>query len=89
MISQKEVHQNAVDHLFWQSPIDILEKLCFIHLEISEAMEAYRAKDLADNNMGEELADAVIRIMDLCEFLNIDLEHEIEMKHKYNKTRPI
>lgn len=35
-----------------------------------------------------ELADAVIRIADLCGELGIDLEEAIRVKHEYNKTRP-
>lgn len=37
---------------------------------------------------GIELADAVIRIMDLCGALGIDLEKCIREKHMYNATRP-
>lgn len=37
---------------------------------------------------GVELADTVIRIMDLCGALGIDLELAIREKHEYNKTRP-
>jgi len=35
-----------------------------------------------------ELADIVIRVMDLAEALGIDLEGAIERKHAYNVTRP-
>lgn len=35
-----------------------------------------------------ELADVVIRVMDLAEALGIDLEGAIESKHEYNLTRP-
>lgn len=35
-----------------------------------------------------ELADVVIRIMDMCERYGIDLEAAIEEKHEFNKTRP-
>ena len=35
-----------------------------------------------------ELADAVIRIMDLCGKHKWDLETAIRLKHEYNKTRP-
>lgn len=36
-----------------------------------------------------ELADAVIRILDMCGRYGIDLEDVILRKHEYNKTRPI
>ena len=36
----------------------------------------------------DELADAVIRIADLCGAMNIDLQKHIELKLKYNETRP-
>ncbi|WP_333594379.1 hypothetical protein [Anaerospora hongkongensis] len=35
-----------------------------------------------------ELADTVIRIMDICGKYGIDLEAAILEKHEYNKTRP-
>jgi len=84
---QKEVHQLAVAQLFWQQPINIAEKLCLIHSEVSEALEAARSSGMG--NIGEELADTVIRILDLAEHLNINLETEIRIKHGFNKTRPI
>lgn len=43
--------------------------------------------DVKPEGFGVELADAVIRILDLAEFLNIDLEQLIERKHAFNKTR--
>ena len=36
----------------------------------------------------DELADAVIRIADLCGYLNIDLESHIKAKMRYNESRP-
>lgn len=36
----------------------------------------------------DELADAVIRIFDLAEHLNVDREYHIKAKMKYNLTRP-
>lgn len=35
-----------------------------------------------------ELADAVIRILDYCEYQGINLEQAIKLKHEYNKSRP-
>lgn len=37
---------------------------------------------------GIELADCVIRIMDTCVYLGIDLEAAIRLKADFNKTRP-
>ena len=89
MISQKEIHQVAIDHLFWQHPVNIAEKLCLIHSEVSEAMEADRSKDPKGCDVAEELADAIIRILDLAEYLGFDMEAEVARKHNINETRPI
>jgi len=34
------------------------------------------------------MADIVIRVMDTCQQLGIDLEEAIRVKHAYNRTRP-
>ena len=36
-----------------------------------------------------ELADAVIRIADLCGHMDVDLESVIDLKMKYNEGRPL
>lgn len=36
-----------------------------------------------------EMADVVIRSMDICESQGWDLENAIRIKHKFNKTRPL
>jgi len=69
------------------------EKLMLIVSEVSEAMEAHR-KNLPDDKLTHrkgidvELADAVIRIADLCGALGIDLGAALAEKLEYNKTRP-
>lgn len=35
----------------------------------------------------DELADAIIRILDMCAYLNIDIEEHIRLKMKYNSMR--
>ncbi len=36
-----------------------------------------------------ELADAIIRILDLCSRMEVDIEYALELKHAYNKTREV
>lgn len=71
----------------------VAEKLCLIHSEVSEAMEGAR-KNLPDDKLPHrpmlevELADAVIRILDLCGALELDLDGAITEKLIFNLTRP-
>lgn len=71
----------------------VAEKLCLIHSETSEAMEGHR-KGLMDEKLQHrpaievELADAVIRIADLCGALGLDLGGAIAEKMAFNKVRP-
>lgn len=79
----------------------IASKLFLIVSEISEALEELRKHGhekmgeiyYGENNKPEsliiELADSVIRIVDLCEQYNLPLEEAIRIKEEYNKTRPI
>lgn len=81
--------------------LNVPEKLALIHAEVSEALEAYRDPDMREQGpiftdlatgkpegFTVELADAVIRILDLCGAMNLDLEGAMRMKAEYNKTRP-
>jgi hypothetical protein len=82
----------------WWKPGDIDDKktfavkLCLIHSEISESMEGDR-KGLKDDHLTHrdmrevELADAVIRIMDLAGAYNMDIGGAIAEKLIYNATR--
>lgn len=75
----KEVHQNAVEHGFWEGERPIDEVFALIHSEWSEAMEAYRKDEPMvwyDEERGHkpegiavELVDGCIRIFDYLAFL--------------------
>ena len=79
-------HSIAVEKGFWEKERNIGEALMLIVTELAEAMEAHRKQD--DANFKEELADAFIRLLDLCGGLKIDIEDEIYQKSVKNKNRP-
>ena len=72
--------------------INVPEKLCLIHSEVSEAMEGYRC-DLMDDKLPHrkmievELADALIRIHDLAGFMGLDLAGATIEKLAFNQQR--
>lgn len=104
-----EIHQNAVEHGWWQQERLFGEIIALCHSELSEALEEYRAGHAPNEiyyrandgvtykeNNGRrkpegipiELADCIIRILDYCGKVGIDIEEAIRIKHEYNKTRP-
>lgn len=45
-------------------------------------------KEHIKDTFEDEIADAIIRLLDLCGFLDINIESHIEAKLRYNSTRP-
>lgn len=91
-------HNAATDKGFWdEEHPNIGEKLALIHSELSEALEEVRAGHAPDEvyevdgkpeGLPIELADAVIRIADLCGYYGIDLNAAVDKKLLYNDRRP-
>lgn len=44
--------------------------------------------NLIKDTLEDELADAIIRILDLCDALSIDIDFHVAAKHHYNLNRP-
>ena len=76
--------------------------LCLIHSEVSEALEEIRrgkldyyypyaehlvTSDTKPLGLPTELADIIIRVLDMAEWLGIDMEEAVRMKNEYNETR--
>ncbi len=70
----------------------VAEKLALVHSEVSEALEGHR-KSLPDDKLPNrpmievELADAIIRILDLTGALKLDIGGAIQAKREYNSKR--
>ena len=69
------------------------QRIALVTSELSEALEADR-KDLMDDHLPQyygfdvELADALIRILDMCGANNVDIGKVVRDKLAYNKSRP-
>ena len=82
---QKKITKYVVDHGFNWTPKDIDTVLLRIHSEVSEASEAARDENMEE--LAEEMADIFIRLANTCEVMDIDLEAEVQKKHKKNLDR--
>jgi len=96
-----EIHKITVDKGFWDNfrPVDPFPyyayKLAMIHSEVTEVMEAIR-KDKGDDEVVEELADIIIRVLDFYIGLkekgeiadDFDLDEILMDKIEINRNRP-
>jgi NTP pyrophosphatase (non-canonical NTP hydrolase) len=114
----KQIHDDCIEK-GWYTEKDVLnigERLCLIHSEVSEALEADRKnqycnlpellKDLTvegkysdrdfqhhfrsyfKGRFEEEMADIIIRTLDMCAYKGIDIESFIAIKMRWNKLQP-
>jgi NTP pyrophosphatase (non-canonical NTP hydrolase) len=94
---QQQVHENAVNKKFWDEHHGQHTSACQLMLvvcEVAEAVEALRngnpksEKIPEFSHVEEELADAVIRIMDFAEGNKLNVAQAILDKITYNLRRP-
>jgi NTP pyrophosphatase (non-canonical NTP hydrolase) len=92
----KDIHSIAVEKGFWPDKVDdifITKQLMMIVSEAVEVMEAIR-KDKGKQEVADEMADIVIRTLDLYQGLvdngYVDQELQIALNNKtsFNRSRP-
>jgi len=67
--------------------LEDLAELGLVDSEVTEAMEAIRLS--AKKDLGPELADVVIRVLNFASRHKINIEKEILAKHRKNMKRPM
>lgn len=97
-----ELHDTAIEKGFWDAHyrmdaednfIFYAKQIAMIHSEATEVLEALR-KDKGQSAVVEELADIIIRVVDLYEGLRRDgvvmdsLHKAVKRKANVNKSRP-
>ncbi len=88
----RECHLAARIKGFWEQERNVGEMLMLVVSELGEAIEAHRTGNFAigrKDTFEDEIADAVIRLFDLCGGLGIDLEKQMEWKMAFNKGREL
>jgi NTP pyrophosphatase (non-canonical NTP hydrolase) len=91
-----ELHETAVEKGFWPEEVDdifVTKQLMMIVSEAVEVMEAIR-KDKGKDAIADEMADIIIRTLDLHAgliehgYTDVLLDDAMEKKTSFNKTRP-
>ncbi len=94
----QSIHACAVRHGWWETERPLGDIVTNIHSELSEFWEFYRAgcplnevhytENGKPDGAAIELADTIIRILDLAAHLGLDMDALIAEKQAYNEKRP-
>jgi len=88
-----EACQTAKEHGWHDVPdgvtmgMQFATAIALIHSEASEALEAYR-KGRPEEEVATELADVLIRVLDMCGYMNLPIGEAVTKKMEVNRSRP-
>ncbi len=88
------VHRTAVDKGWWDHPRNDGEIIALMHSELSEALEGLRHGNPASDHIPEftaveeELADVIVRIMDMGPGRGWRIAEALAAKLEFNANRP-
>jgi NTP pyrophosphatase (non-canonical NTP hydrolase) len=89
------IHETAIEKGFWDGPKNhdkIGNKLALVHSEVTEVLEAIR-KNKGSQQVVEEMADVIIRLLDIYAsmmnggLIEHSLDEELNKKMEVNSSR--
>lgn len=83
-IMQAKVYTVNLENGWFDNERSVGDESALLHSEVSEFFEAYRKQT---GEMGEELADILIRVLDVAQRHHIDLYGEFAKKLEKNRKR--
>ena len=93
--NQRAARAKAHAEAHWPEGATLVERICMMHAELSEALEGYRHGNPASDHipafsaLEEEFADVVIRMMYLGLAEPLRIAEAIDAKLAFNETRPL
>jgi len=87
------IYQDNAKKGFWDKERNFAEAMMLVVTELSEAVEAARhnnppSEHVDAGEVEEEIADAIIRLLDWCGGRGVDIGRVVMEKLEYNRTRP-